>query len=194
MAAIEFTTSEWIDLAIAGATLFLALGTFWMAIGTRALARTTQRQHAESITPVLRLARVSPPGDIDMHITNEGLDEFFIVVVENLGPVAAEIESCHMTDLGEGEGRDDLAIDPVIQRDEGREVDFRQMDAAAKERLCSGEVKIVTVTYVAVATGHRYRVVEKVRCKMEGSSRAGGVSRGPRERWVLVEGGAPKTL
>jgi len=168
MAAIEFSTSEWIDLAIAGTTLLLALGTFWMAIGTRALAKTTQRQHSESITPVLRLARVSPPGDLDMHVTNEGTaDEFFIVVVENVSPAEAEVEACHMTDLGKGQSRDDLTVDPVIGRGQGCEIDFRPMDPAAKERLCSGEVKVVTVTYVAVATGRRYRLVEKVRCKME---------------------------
>lgn len=191
---LALTTPETIDLAIAGATFLLALGTFWMAWGTRSLATTTRRQHDEATTPILRLGRVSPPGDVDLCFVNEGSDtERFVVVVENCGPVAAEVVSCRMTDLGEGKGRDELTIDPVLGPGGGIEIDF-VADANAKDRLRSGEPKEVTIIYLATATGRHYEVVETTRCMMEGPRIEGNTHYGPRERWQLESSGIPKSL
>lgn len=191
---LALTTPEATDLAIAGATFLLALGTFWMAWGTRVLAKTTKRQHDEATTPILRLGRISPPGDVDLCFVNEGSDtERFVVVVENCGPVAAEVLSCQMTDLGEGRGRDELTIDPVIGPGAGSEIDFAA-DAAAKDRLRSGDLKTITITYLASATGRRFRIVEQVRCTMEGPRTEGNTHYGPRERWRLEASGPVEAL
>jgi hypothetical protein len=191
---LALTTPEAIDLAIAGATFLLALGTFWMAWGTRVLAKTTTRQHDEATTPVLRLGRISPPGDVDLCIVNEGSNtERFVAVVENCGPVAAEVLSCRMTDLGDGQGRDELTVDPVLGPGANSEIDFI-IDPAAKDRLHSGDLKTVTITYLASATGRRFRVVEQISCTMEGPRTRGNTHYGPRERWRLEASGPPEAL
>ena len=185
------TTAESIDLAIAGATFLLALGTFWMAWGTRVLAKTTQRQHDEARTPVLRVARISPPGDVDICVVNEGhRGEAFVVSVENCGPVAAEVVSSAVSGLGEGKASDELTVDPIISPNEVRDFDFK-VDGAVKERLRSGEAMEITITYLASATGRHYRVAERVRCKLEAARTERGISHGPRERWLLETAGTP---
>lgn len=112
-------------------------------------------------------------------------------MIENCGPVAAEVVSSEVTGLGAGRGSDELTVDPVIPPNEVRDLDF-DIDDDAKARLrADGEVE-VTLIYVATATGRQFRTVERVRCKKEGPRTECGISHGPRERWLLVEAGTPK--
>lgn len=115
------------DTARSIATLGLAVATFSMARGTTKLARITQQQHEATITPVVRVARIGQPGHADICIVDEGQpDEALVVVLENHGPTAAEIERCALIPGGNGEIADpDQRFSPVMQRGDTREVNFK---------------------------------------------------------------------
>jgi hypothetical protein len=168
---LGLTTSEWLDLAVAGGTLALAAATFFMALFVRSQARESrrladlsERQVAASTTPVLRIMGMTgTPGEADIVTVNVGTPtETLTMRLENRGPVAAEVEQIAMTPGGEGRLADTGKPEtPVIEPNGEWDVDFRPSQEE-KEALSNGVVAKVVVTYVAVGSGRRYAVATLV--------------------------------
>lgn len=183
MLAAHLSTSEYIDLAIALATLGLAGATFSMARGTTKLARITQQQHDATITPVVRVARIGQPSHADICTVNEGQpDEALVVVLENHGPTAVEIEKCALIPGGNGEYSDpDQRFSPVMQRGDTREFDFKPSEEI-KARIRSGERFTLRVTCMAVSSGSRYQCIEFLKCDFAPGN----------ETWSIIGSQAPQ--
>lgn len=158
------TTSQWLDVAVAGGTLALALGTFSMAFFVRTQARESrrladisERQVAASTTPVLRIMGMTgAPGEADIATVNADTPtETLTMRFENRGPVAAEVEQLVMSPGGEGTLADTGKPEsPVIEANGEWDVDFRP-SAEDKDALNLGVIAKVDITYVAVGSGKR---------------------------------------
>jgi hypothetical protein len=168
-------TAELIDIGLATMTGLLALGTFWMARKTSALAELGQRQHDEATTPILRLHRTSPPGTVAL---NDIGDQSFTAVLENVGPAAADFESCHLTNIGPAKLLNEGIASPRVGADEGLHLVFT-IDPAARTRMTTGMEQVATITYRGTKSGLRFKVVEKVRWDLETMT------------WRLIDAGAP---
>jgi len=168
---LALTTSEWIDLAVAGGTLALAGATFFMALFVRSQARESrrladlsERQIEVSTTPVLRIMGMTgAAGEADISTVNAGSStEALTVRFENRGPVAAEIDGISMKPGGAGQLADTgWPVAPVIEPGGEWDIDFRPT-AKEQEALANGVIAKVAVTYIAVGSGIRYGVTSWV--------------------------------
>jgi hypothetical protein len=175
-------TGAWIDAAVAAGTLALAGATYWMAKATRDMAKTAQRQFDFAVTPVLRVARLGQVNEADICIVHGTMGESLTVVVENHGPVGAEVEHCSLHKFGEGEVVDpDKRFSPVLEPGESRDFDFPLSDKGLKA-MKDRERTVLRIRYMAVSTGNRYRVITHLACAPE------------QEIWGVLGEEAPRRL
>lgn len=170
------------DLAVAGGTLALAGGTFWMARATRDMAVVAQRQFDQSVTPVVRVARLGQPNEVDALIVHSAKGAVLQVVLENMGPAPAEVERCVMSPFGAGRVVDpDQRFSPVLQPGDTRDFEF-PLSESARQALADRERLALRITYMAVASGGRFSAMTYLQSAPES------------EPWLLLGEQAPHAI
>jgi hypothetical protein len=154
-----------------------------MARGTAHLARIAEKQHEATITPIVRVGKIGAPDRADIVTVNEGTDsEALMVVLENSGPMAAEVETVTLTPGGQGQQFDDLAT-PEIAPGGSRSFDFLSTPDYKAAWRSGGPVSL-RIQYRALATGTQYRAGEQLEYR-EGK-------RG--EEWRIIGSQAPRLI
>lgn len=187
----DFTTQEWVDLAVAAGTGLLAIATGWMAwkvrdqaVHTRRLADVAERQLEATTTPVIRVMRSGGADRADISTVNEGApDETLTVRIENRGATAAGIEDT-MVPGGAGKLADQWDLEnPVLDPGGEWDVDFRP-STSDKEQHARGHEVMVQIVYEALGSGARYR--RRTHVKRDPT--------GTHEAWLMLREEPPRTL
>jgi len=186
------STSDVIELAVAAGTALLAIATFRLAHkasdqadATLRLAEAAERQLQASTTPIIRIARIGEPNEVDISTVNKGSPtERLVVRLDNRGSAAAEIERCILTPGGEGKPANDELDSPIMEPNSELDIDFQPSDEDKVQHM-DREVGVqLQIYYLAVASGVRYGASSWVYRREDGDD----------ERWKLIREIAPYRL